>query len=91
MYSKAFHVGATSYKSTVTITSTNYSYTYNGMTYTNLIQANGTAKGGDSGGIAYKEFKNRNVPFGIIKGGTSTTVNYVKASVILSSIGALPY
>ena len=68
-----------------------YRWVVNGVTFSNLIRAKGTSFDGDSGGIAYKTYKTRNIPFGIIKGGSSTYVNYVSAGKILLSMGVIPY
>lgn len=79
------------------ITNANYSYTQNGVTYTNLIRASLVVDHGDSGGIAVRTYNSGGLPYnttlGIVKAKSNigSEALITKASVINSYFGLSRY
>lgn len=92
-------VGVTTGFTGGSVNATNYSYTQNGITYTNLAKADLKADNGDSGGIVFEStvsFGNNGfVTLGIMKakgtGGNTGQSLITKASKINSTFGIIRY
>lgn len=89
--STVYKVGATTYKTSAKVTSTNYTCTINGKKFTNLTQTGKFAASGDSGGIVYVYYDSKYVPAGIMKACSSSYSYYVKATEILTYMNIYAY
>ncbi|MBD5087281.1 MAG: hypothetical protein HDT30_00495 [Clostridiales bacterium] len=86
-----YKVGATSYKTSAKVLNTKYTYTINGVKFTNLTKTEDFCSPGDSGGLVYTYYDSQYQPCGIVKGKGSGYTVYVKASEIGNAINAYPY
>lgn len=93
--SRVYKVGATSYKTTALVKSTNYTVTIGSTTFENMTKTEKFSKSGDSGGIVYTYYNSKYIPAGIIQGsgpGLFTSYSfYVKASEIVKNMNVYPY
>lgn len=88
---RVYKVGATTYRTTGTVQSTNYSATVSGIKCTNMIKTTYMTKNGDSGGLMYYYDGQYNIIVGIVKGGNSSYSLFTKASVIVNNMKYYPY
>ena len=86
-----YKVGATSFKTSAKVLNTKYTYTINGVKFTNLTKTEEFCQKGDSGGLVYTYYDSQYQPCGIVKGKGSEYTVYVKASEIGNAINAYPY
>ena len=91
--SRVYKVGVTTYRTAATVKNTKWVETFNKTIFTNLTRTRCFCDDGDSGGLVYTQHKGEYVPAGIIK-GTSKDGKfsyYIKATEIVSALGAYPY
>ncbi len=92
---RVYKVGSTTYKNSGVIKSTNYTATFNGVTFTNLTKTSSMSESGDSGGLVYVMDGEYNIIVGIVKGtvwsGIFRNSVYVKASEIANQMEIYPY
>ena len=86
-----YKVGAASFKTSAKVLNTKYTYTVDGVKFTNLTKTEDFCSPGDSGGLVYTYYDSQYQPCGIVKGKGSGYTVYVKASEIGSAINAYPY
>lgn len=93
--STVYKVGSTTYKTSAKVTSTNYDFTVEGQTFTNLTKTESFTDSGDSGGLVYMYFEDSYVPAGLVKGGGGVWIFsysvYVKATEVLEQMNVYPY
>lgn len=84
-------VGATTYKTSAKVISTNYTVTISGTKFTNTTKTESFVKSGDSGGIVYTYYNSKYVPAGIVKADNGSYSVYIKASEILKYMNVYAY
>lgn len=92
---KVYKVGATTKKTSATVTNINYDFTVNGVTFTNLTKTGEFCSGGDSGGLVYHYANGAYWPAGLIKGGGGIGIFaysvFTKAYEVLNEMDVYPY
>ena len=93
--STVYKVGSTTYKTSATVKNTNYDFTVNGVTFTNLTKTGSFCDSGDSGGLVYMYYEDQYIPAGLVKGmGGWWIFSYsvfVKAVEVADAMGVYPY
>lgn len=93
--STVYKVGATTFKTSAEVTNTNYDFTVDGTTFSNMTKTKDFCDKGDSGGLVYMYYNGGYKPAGLVKGMGgwwlwSYSV-YVKASEVVSAMSIYPY
>lgn len=93
--STVYKVGATTFKTSAEVTNTNYDFTVNGTTFSNMTKTKDFCDKGDSGGLVYMYYNGGYKPAGLVKGMGGWWVFsysvYTKAVEVVNEMSIYPY
>lgn len=93
--STVYKVGATTFRTSAEVTNTNYDFTVNGTTFTNMTKTKSFCDKGDSGGLVYMYYNGGYKPAGLVKGMGGWWVFsysvYTKAVEVVNAMSIYPY
>lgn len=84
--------GITTFKTTATVKSNNYTWFCDGTQYSNVTKTTDFCDSGDSGGIVYMYYNSQNLPVGLVQGESPGYYSYyIKTTEVINNLNVYPY